>query len=149
MDALIESSGPITYCAGYKYQLQNTAKVRTEIRGVIAIIPGFVSLDTDGWLTVYERYAWDGPSHPAIQDAHNMRPSLFHDAGYQLLRETDLNERYKYDFDFLYRVLCIEDGMSAERAEVEYQAVRVFGVHAAAKRAKGLFTAGRLTHERE
>jgi len=140
----ILSSGPITYCSGYKYQLQSTAKVLTSIRGIIAIIPGFVSLDSDGWLTVYALYAWDGASHPAIQDKHNMRPSLFHDAGYQLLRETDLNDRYKYDFDLLYRALCIEDGMNVSRAEIEYQAVRVFGVHAASKRPKGLFTAGRI-----
>jgi len=143
MSDLIPSSGPITYCTGYRYQLQNTAKVQTAIRDVKAMILGFVSLEIDGWLTVYERYAWDGASHPAIQDAHNMRPSLFHDAGYQLLRETDLNERYKYDFDLLYRALCIEDGMSVQRAEIEYQAVRVFGVHAAAKRPKGIFIAGR------
>ncbi len=74
---------------------------------------------------------------------HNMRASLFHDAGYQLLRETDLNERYKYDFDQLYRTICLEDGMSVERANLEYEAVRVFGVRSAAKKAKGLHIAGR------
>lgn len=142
MSDFLPSSGPITYCSGYRYQLQKTAKVQISIRNITALIPGFVSLAPDGWLTVYERYAWDGATG-AIQDAHNMRPSLFHDAGYQLLRETDLNERYKYDFDLMYRALCIEDGMSVGRAELEYEAVKLLGTHAAAKRAKGLMIAGR------
>ena len=75
-------------------------------------------------------YAWNGPD--VIPDTlDTMRPSLVHDAGYQLLEEGLLPPEAKDALDVLLRDLCIEDGMLHVMAEFVYAAVRAFGKHAA------------------
>lgn len=125
----INCSGPICYCKGYKYQLQQTAWVMTNIKGVTALVPGFITLDPDGKLTIFRGYALDGPSGPAVDSADNMRASVYHDALYQLGRN-GLDIKYKSVADRLYFDTCLADGMSVERAEIEYQAIKRFADNA-------------------
>jgi len=126
-----ESSGPICYRSGYKYQLLRDWKVRTPIVGVRAAIDGFVELQEDGWLLFRAGYAWDGPSGPTLDTSDSMRASLAHDGLYQFLREGKLPQANRLIADGLLRTICLEDGMSRARADLWYQAVRAFAGPAA------------------
>ena len=142
-------SGPICYCKGYKYQLQQTFWVdlppTTGITGITALIPGFITLDPTGRLTIYAGYAWDGPSGPTIDTADFMRGSLVHDALYQLMREGLLNINHRNAADQLLITLCREDGMSEVRAAWVYYGVREFAQFAAERKDRRCFYAGRET----
>lgn len=138
----VECSGSICYWSGYKYQLRDTVWTQTDILGQTAVIPGFVSLTPDGRLTIYKEYAWDGASD-AVDDGTDMRASLYHDALYQLLRETSLDEKFRTNADLLYRAVCIEDGMSVVRADIQYAALKEFGIRASKKRQRQVFYAGK------
>jgi hypothetical protein len=138
-------SGPIVYCKGFKYQLEETFWVMTPITGVTAIIPGFVTLEPSGKLTVYAGYAWDGPSGPTVDTSDFMRGSLAHDAFYQLMREGLLNINHRDTVDHLLITLCREDGMSEARAAWVYYGVKEFAQFAAARSDRKRFFAGRET----
>lgn len=76
----------VHYKTGYRHQL-----VRDHVQptGIVPVAPGgndFVQLTVDGLLLVRAGYAWDGASWPAINTRSFVRPSLVHDAFYQLLR---------------------------------------------------------------
>ena len=96
----------------------------------------WLSLDGEGLLTVRAGYAWDGASGPVIHSADNMRASLIHDAYYQLIRLGLVHYAYRAAADRVYRRVCIEDGMSLDRAESHYVALRVFGAMAATAEAE-------------
>jgi len=126
-----ESTGPICYRTGYKYQLQRTWKVRTPIVGVRAAVDGFVELREDGWLLFSPGYAWDGPSGPTIDTPDSIRGSLAHDGLYQLLATGKLPQTYRLAVDGMLLALCLEDGINPIRASVWYRAVRAFAGPAA------------------
>ena len=132
-------SGPVCYCTGYKYQSQSQWWIDTNITGYSAEVSGFVKLDSSGRLTLSALYAWDGPSGPTFDTPDFILPSLAHDGGYQLLRETDLPETLRAAFDSLLYDLCLQCGMSEIRARYVYEAVKLFAQNAAAKKAKKLF----------
>lgn len=127
---------PITYRDGYKYQL-----VEDYVLDDCRLVPptsvadhGFIALDLNGKLTIKAGYAWDGPSGPTFDTKNFMRGSLVHDALYQLMRERPVQvpkETYRAQADRLLQRLCMEDGMSPERAWWVYHAVRLFGDPAA------------------
>jgi hypothetical protein len=94
-------------------------------------VPGFIDLAPDGKLKIYECYAWDGPSGPAFDTKAFMRPSLVHDALYQLMRESELDQEYREPADVLLREMCIEDGMCRLWAWIVYWAVHCFAGFAA------------------
>jgi len=81
---------------------------------------------TDGILSIYPRYAWDGPSGPTFDTKTFMRGSLFHDALCQLIGEGLLDKKYRKYADRLLRQICLEDGMNTIRAWYVYQAVRFY-----------------------
>lgn len=117
---------------GYKYILAETHQTQTDIRPKTAVIEPkegktFIRLDENGILTVYEGYAWDGPSGPTFDTKNFMRGSLIHDAIYQLIRQDRISENYRKYADMHLYTCCIEDGMSEFRASYVYQAVRMFG----------------------
>ncbi len=60
-------------------------------------------------LTIYARYAWDGPSGPTFDTPTNMRASLFHDALCQLTGEGLLHRKYRKYADELLRIHMLED----------------------------------------
>ncbi len=117
----------------YKYQLMNDYSIDTNIRPVQEIVEPkpptktFIRLIPSGRLTVYQGYAWDGPSGPTIDTKNFMRGSLVHDALYQLIRQTDIGLDHRIEVDELLRAICLKDGMSSFRAWYVYHALRLFG----------------------
>ncbi|MFC1958103.1 hypothetical protein ACFLVQ_00860 [Chloroflexota bacterium] len=92
----------------------------------------FVSLSSNGLLTIKKHYAWDGPSGPTIDTRDFMRGSLVHDALYQLMRLSALDYQvYRKRADEILKEICIEDGMCHFRALYVYQALHLFAGGAA------------------
>jgi len=91
----------------------------------------FVTLTTDGLLTVGKGYAWDGPSGPAMNTQKLMRPSLIHDALYQLMREEKLPQTCRLRADEILREECLKNNMPAPLAWCVFQAVRRGGAGSA------------------
>lgn len=120
----------IRYTPGYKYQLRELYRTQIEILPDRPIITRWIWLASDGWLSISPGYAWDGATWcPDWQWI--MRPSLAHDATYQLLREGHLDQRFRYYADRMFYRMCLEDGMPKPLAWVAYQAVRLFADPAA------------------
>ena len=95
---------------------------------------GRAGIDTNGYLTIRQGYAWDGPSGPTFDTKNFMRGSLVHDALYQLMRRGYLNiDTNRNRADRLLKHICKEDGMSSLRAWWVYQGVHAFGKSAASK----------------
>ena len=111
----------ITYRDEWKYLLKNDYVHQTKFSEIV-FSTDYISLDTDGLLTVKSGYAWDGPSGKNF-----IRGSLIHDALYQLIRIGYLGLSDRVYSDTLLRKICREDGMSWIRAWWVYRAVRVFG----------------------
>lgn len=123
----------ITYKKGYKYQLKNDYSIDVSILNY-SFDSSYMSLTTDGILTIKKGYAWDGPSGPTIDTKNFMRAALVHDALYQLMREHILPIQLRNVADDIMHKLCIEDGMSSLRAWYCYQAVKKFGEKSASER---------------
>ena len=118
----------ILFRSGYKYQLASDYTLKIDIKPDIDIVTKFIKLDTQGTLTVFNGYAWDGPSGPVIDTRENMRASLVHDALYQLMRLRLLSaKRDKDRADKLFRKLCIKDGVSHPVAEAYYLGLKIGG----------------------
>jgi hypothetical protein len=122
---------PIKYTAGYKYSLHEDYVCQTPIApGKFIQIP-FITLMSQGELTISKGYAWDGPSGPVLDSPEAMRSSLVHDAFYQLLRYEKLSQTHRKKIDQLFRDMSIEDGVARIRAYTWYASLRMFGMKAA------------------
>lgn len=122
----------IKYKAGYKYQLKETYTIQIPIKPSQDIGTQYISLNTNGELTIREGYAWDGPSGPSIDTLTFMRGSLVHDALYQLMRQGHLDRNdHREAADKILRDICKEDAMWSFRAWYVYHAVRRFADPAA------------------
>lgn len=116
------------YREGYKYQLAEDYKVKTQvITGGGNIRSDFITLYGDGVIVIKAGYAWDGPSGPTFDSKDFMRGSLVHDAFYQLIREGLLDPIWRDLADLTLRQFCIEDGMSRFRAWYVFRGVQRFG----------------------
>lgn len=120
----------IKYCEGYKYQLKQTSRLLTDIYPPEKIQTEWITLDTDGLLTVFNGYAWDGASGPTFDSKSSMRGSLGHDGLYQLMRLGLLDRKHRPAADRLFHRLCIEDGMWKWRADAWLWAVENFAADA-------------------
>jgi hypothetical protein len=119
------------YKTGYKYQLAEDYRVTIPINGN-TIKQGFIKLTTTGILTLQKGYAWDGPSGPAIDTKNFMRPSLVHDALFQLMRKKRLKVEEYFDIaNRILRDMCVQDGMWKVRAWWVFHSVSMFGKSAA------------------
>jgi hypothetical protein len=113
----------IWYRCGYKYQLVSDYTTYVNVAPKWVIKNEYLSLDTEGKLSIRAGYAWDGPSGPTWDSKNSMRGSLVHDALYQLMREELLSPHFRKKADKeLYRI-CVEDGMWRWRAHLWYLAV--------------------------
>lgn len=129
--------GIIKYKSGYKYQLNETYQIQISIvpDEDIHCVGGYVSLTTEGVLTIKKGYAWDGPSGPTRDTLNFMRGSLVHDALYQLMRNELLSaEKYRDESDRLLQKMCRQDGMNPLRAWLVYWVLRVGGKGATLKK---------------
>jgi len=114
------------YKSGYKYQLTQPITFQTPIY-TCEVIADFILLNARGELTCFRGYAWDGCSGPTLDDKTNIRPSIAHDALYQLMQGGFISSGHKETADRLFQQLCIADGMSRFRAWLYYLAVRLYG----------------------
>ena len=135
----------IRYRSGYKYQLAEDYEIFLELYPEKDIETLFISLKTDGRLTIWKGYAWDGPSGPVIDTPNAMRGSLVHDALYQLMRGKYLSTRiHRQAADTIFKEICIQDGMSVARARIHFLGLQVGGKAAASpKNKKKVHTAPR------
>lgn len=79
----------VYYRTGYRHQLAEDFEIYVASAGIFPTEPGgneYVQLTIDGRLMISKGYAWDGASGPAINTTSFVRPSLVHDALYQLIR---------------------------------------------------------------
>ena len=118
----------IRYRDGYKYQLAEGYSVKVSVIPQAPVKTEFITLGTDGTLTIKRGYAWDGPSGPTIDTKNFMRGSLVHDALYQLMRDAGLSkEQWRDEADLELKRICLEDGMSRLRAWWVHRGVRLGG----------------------
>lgn len=137
----------IQYRRGYYYQLVEDYSVTIpELAGAVPSSVGVVSiligshapaigqysrviarLTSDGNLTAFAGYAWDGASGP-MPDTHTvMRASLAHDLTYQFMRYGKIGPEWREPADMALRRICVEDGMWGWVASGVYQGVRLGG----------------------
>jgi len=118
----------IEYRTGYKYQLATSYQIHTPVTPPEQISTDYLTLETNGLLHIARGYAWDGASGPTWDTPAAMRPSLVHDALYQLMREGLLPfDQWRLVADKFFRQLCKEDGMWPFRAQLWFAGVRVGG----------------------
>lgn len=124
----------IHYSDGYKYQLRSPYSITlpslADSERTHAATP-WLELHVDGTMNFIPGYAWDGASGPTYDSGSSMRSSLIHDGGYQLIRLGLLNAKFRKTLDEIFLQLCKEDGMWNIRAQLWYQAVRIFAASAA------------------
>ena len=131
----------IAYNDGYKYQLKEEYSVVIDIKPPSPKEIDYVTLDTEGKLTLSKGYAWDGPSGPTFDTLSFMRGSLVHDGLYQLMRECNTDHFIqRKDADQILRRICMEDGMWSLRAGWVYLGVRLFANPASDPASKRPFT---------
>ena len=98
----------------------------------------FITLDIDGRLFINGGYAWDGPTGvPNMWGTRWLiRPSLIHDALYQLLRYGLLSPEYRKAADVEFLEACYQDAKVDWLGDVAYWFVRKFGKVAADPKSK-------------
>ena len=120
----------IKYKAGYKYQLQ-----------MHVCVEGMTQLSNRHWqkyaqflyllgdkLYINKGYAWDGPSGGCPDFKSFMKPSLVHDALYQIIRLGGLEQESAKPFaDKLFLQMLKDEGVSWVTRHIAYQAVKIFG----------------------
>ena len=117
---------PVFYSQGYDHQLRRPVKIKTAVTG----FQGgnlFVGIAPDGTLTMAEGYAWDGATGVPVQLKTMVRAALYHDAGYQLLRDGHVPQEHRITFDQLLRDTMRAAGAWPITAWAAYAAVRAFG----------------------
>ena len=113
----------IKYTSGYKYQLYEDASMLTPIKGA-EIDDKFFTLYSNGFLQVKEGFAWDGASGPTFDTKNSMIPSLVHDVFCYSARNGKLDfEKYRHAYNDLFKQMCIDNGMSAFRANIWHSGV--------------------------
>lgn len=159
MDAITYNKDPIRYRKiDWKYVLDLGVSVPSvEIDGVryfhsptrcahggqdIALEGGWVILKGNGTLYIRNGYAWNGASGPTVDTEAWMRPSLVHDALYQLMEESALPLAFRDAADRTMRDLLVWDGMSPFRAWYSYWGVALFGEFSARPQTPSHFYAG-------
>ncbi len=116
----------IKYSPGYKYRLREDYTVKIRILPLPPILTKWAVLLSNGMLTIFEGYAWDGPSGPTVDTPDFMRGSLVHDVLYEMMRAGLLSLDYRCQADDILREICLEDGMEPFYAKLVHEAVSAF-----------------------
>ena len=103
------------YKKGKKYQLWKREVYKSKITGY-DVKGRFWAIHPDGRIVGKAGYAWDGASGPTYDNKTNMRAALFHDIGYQAIRERKLPMHESEKFDHLLYNIMVEDGAFRWRA---------------------------------
>lgn len=118
------------YKSGYRYKLDE--EYIYTLPFTIALprsVGDWVSITGDK-LLIAQGYAWDGASTGLPWTPTKwLRPSLVHDALYQMAREGKLPMPFRKDADKVFYELLRENLVSVVVATVAYWAVRVFGYY--------------------
>ncbi len=117
----------------YKYTLQKQAEVDLGVNFTTDIRGSHFELTTGGHLTILEHYSWDGPSGPVLDTKWNIRASLVHDALYQMIRERYFSnaDDAREMADWIFRVICEQDGVRPLVAAGYFRVLRWAGAGAA------------------
>ena len=114
--------------SGYKYRVVKTTWIKLPWLKGLTHSGDFIKILSKGDLIALSGYAWDGPSGLTFDTKSSIRGSLWHDVGYQLIRQGVLSKAlYKPLFDKLLYDTCLEDGMWEWRANLWYGAVTKLG----------------------
>jgi len=81
------------------------------------------SLTADGFLTVEEAYAYDGPSGPTVDTPNSIFPSLIHDVPFQLMRLGKLDRAEFHNANLDFRDALRDRGMTTLRSWLWYKGV--------------------------
>lgn len=116
------------YKSGYRYKLDEVYTHELPFSAFDAKqIAAWVSL-VDNRLVISSGYAWDGASTGLPWTPKKwLRPSLVHDALYQLIREGQLPMERRQDADNIFYQLLRENQVNVVLAFAAYLAVRIFG----------------------
>lgn len=115
------------YKSGYRYKLDEAYLHELPFDVFDASINGWVVI-VDHRLAVANGYAWDGASTGLPWTPKKwLRPSLVHDALYQLIREGQLPMERRADADMVFYQLLRENQVNVLLAFPAYLAVRLFG----------------------
>jgi hypothetical protein len=126
----IQTPPVVKYKSGYKYQLVNTFRVKTLIKGY-EVDEDYIKIYGNGSLYIQKLYAWDGPSGPTYDSKNSIRASLVHDVLYQCMRMKVLPEELREKVDLELNRILKEDGMWAIRRWYWLRGVRWFAGGAA------------------
>ena len=142
MKELPKYGNRIKYRDGYEHQLAETYKIKLPSNPVTQYDGQFLSIDINGTLTIKSGYCWDGASGPTWDTANCKKPSLVHDALYQLMRQEVLSRGYRKHADKLFYDMLRDNGMWYIRAQMWYRSVRMAAMSAAnPKSRKKIYTA--------
>ena len=131
MEASVLQRSDLYYRKGYKYQLEKRFQTPTTFRFPEKIQTDWVTIETNGDMTIERGYAWNGASGPTIDTPSTMAASLIHDALYQLISLGHLSLECREDADFTLRRIMIEDKAWRLRANYFFVAVDLAGQRAA------------------
>ena len=136
----------IEYSKGIKYQLRKRVKIQTSIFPEAEIKLHFITLGTDGVLTIRKGFAWDGLSGGAYGSRNSMSGSLAHDAIYKCLRSGKLDPKWRGEGDNEMRRRFLQDGVWRFRRWYLWKVVRRWASFAASpKNRRKIIRAGRGT----
>lgn len=117
----------LKYKSGYRYKLEEMYLQTLPFDVFDASVRGWVVI-VDNKLAVANGYAWDGASTGLPWTPKKwLRPSLVHDALYQLIRESQLPMERRRDADNIFYQLLRENQVNVVLAFAAYLAVRIFG----------------------
>jgi hypothetical protein len=115
------------YKRGYKYATTRDYRAKLDIIPYAPFSNDFFSMDMEGNVVIFKRYAWDGCSGPTIDRNNNMIAGLLHDAGYQMIRLGLIDSKYKDYLDDLLHNVMVEDGAWGWEADLFHWGVMEFG----------------------
>ena len=126
----------LKYSDGYKIQIKEDVFVQTRLKPKQrAEIPGYVSIETDGGLWIYNRYAYDGATGGVNLDCMRLA-ILVHDALFQLMQEGQLDIAFFQQANEELRDIAISNGTPVWITNFFYFCVSKFGNAFATKKKK-------------
>lgn len=93
------------------------------------IITSYGAFYADGTYKVSKGFLFSANS-PAINTLDSRRGAMIHDFFYCLMKDAHLSREYRYDVDYYFYNILLEDGMIPLRALAWFKAVRIGGDNA-------------------